>query len=279
MTLLCQSKKKIKFILFSKNKAILLEFINQIVVSGIGIKMTNLTQFIAHRGLSGTYPENTHAAFNAAWKQGCDGIELDVHVSKDGKIVVIHDPDTKRTAGEQHVIAESSYTDLLHLNVGRGGKGGGEPFDERIPLLTEVIDNMPSGKIIQIEIKHQIDNMDAVITELSQLRSDIAVQIISFDPDKLLRVRRDLPDLACFLVMDKAVPNIPDRLQFAIDNGLTGLDMDYNMADADYVHAVLGAGLQVCHWTVNDSEIAKRLIKQGAQFIASDVADDIKLAK
>ncbi|PID63553.1 MAG: hypothetical protein CR974_01605 [Gammaproteobacteria bacterium] len=234
-----------------------------------------MTQFIAHRGLSGRYPENTHLAFRKAWEADCDGIELDIQVSKDSQVLVIHDPDTQRTAGEQHWIAETAYADLLHLNVGLGGKGGHSRFCERIPLLTDVIAEMPSGKIVQIEIKHQIVNMDAVIAVLSNLRTDIGAQIISFDTEKLLRVRRELPHLACFLVMDAEQPPIADRLGFAVAHGLAGLDSDYQLATPDFSRAVLDAGLQLAHWTVNDSASAKRLMAQGAGFLASDFADEL----
>lgn len=236
--------------------------------------------FIAHRGLSGRFPENTHIAFNAAWAAGCDGIELDIQVSKDGKVIVIHDPDTARTAGEKHLIKDSNWADLQHLDVGQGGKGGSNRFCEKIPLLSDVVGRMPTEKIIQIEIKHQIENMDAVIAELSALsalREDIYPQVISFDPDKIRQVKQALPHLVCFLVMDKRYPDITDRVGFAVDNTLDGLDMDYQMATPEFVREVLDAGLQVAHWTVNNNEDAKRLIAQGASFIAGDFADELLL--
>lgn len=243
-----------------------------------------MTQFIAHRGLSGRFPENTHIAFNAAWAAGCDGIELDIQVTKDGKVAVIHDPDTARTAGEYHVIKDSDWTTLQQLDVGQGGKGGNNRFCEQIPLLSDVVGRMPTGKIIQIEIKQPIENMDAVIAELSQLstlREDIYPQIISFDLRKLCQIRHELPHLPCFMVMDEKTPailgdkGVGDRLGFAIANKFTGLDIDYRIATPSFVREVLDAGLQVAHWTVNDNEDAKRLITQGAHFIASDFADSL----
>ncbi len=238
--------------------------------------MRKNVKFIAHRGLSGHYPENTHLAFNQAWEKNCDGIELDIQVSQDGQVLAVHDPDTQRVAGKKYVIAATDYADLKALNVGAGGKGGSEQFNESIPLLAEVIRNMPGGKIVQIEIKHHINNMDAVIAEFSRLRDDIEVQIISYDIKKLQRVRRELPHLHCFLVMNQDQPPIADRIGFALANGLIGLDMDYRMASPEYVKKVLSQGLQVAHWTVNDIETAERMIAQGASFIASDFADEIK---
>lgn len=242
----------------------------------------NTAKLIAHRGLSGRFPENTHVAFNAAWAAGCDGIELDIQVTQDGKVIVFHDPDTKRTAGEYHVIKDSNWADLVHLNVGQGGKGGSERFHEHIPLLRDVVERMPAEKIIQVEIKQQIDNMNAVIAELDELcdfREDIHWQIISFDPDKIVMAKQELPHLDCFLVIDAEQPAISDRIGFAVENGLTGLDMDYRIATPEFVSEALTAGLQVAHWTVNDSEDAKRLITQGASFLAGDFADELLMLR
>ncbi len=237
-----------------------------------------MTQFIAHRGLSGHYPENTHLAFHKAWEADCDGIELDIQVSKDGRVVVIHDADTQRTAGEKLVVADSDYADLLRLNVAAGEwreHVEENNLCERIPLLTDVLADVPSGKLVQIEIKSEITDMEAVLAILATLRTDITVQIISFDRDKLLRVRRELPHLACFLVIEFAQPPLLEQLAFAVEHGFAGLDTDYQIATPDFSRAVLDAGLQLAHWTVNDVESAKRMIAQGAQFLASDFADAI----
>lgn len=237
-----------------------------------------MTQFIAHRGLSGKFPENTHIAFNAAWAAGCDGIELDIQVTKDGKVIVIHDPDTVRTAGEPHVIKDSNWADLTHLNVGQGGKGGSDRFYEHIPLLRDVVERMPSGKIIQVEIKQQIDNMNAVIVELDELadfRQDIHWQIISFDPEKIALAKQELPHLDCFLVMDAEMPNLADPITFAVENSLTGLDMHYPLINDKFAEAMQQRGLQMACWTVNDNNVVSSLIDKGVAFIASDFADTL----
>lgn len=231
--------------------------------------------FFAHRGLSGRFPENTHAAFNAAWVADCDGIELDLQVTRDGQVVVFHDPDTKRMTDYDYRISETDYKDLCNLNVGAGGKGGGAQFEEYIPLLSDVLAHVPANKYVQIEIKQQITNMDAVIAELARLREDILVQVISFDTEKLLQVRQKLPHVDCFLVMDAEAPPIDDRIGFAAQHGLKGVDMDYRLATDEMVKAAHQAGLQVGTWTVNDKGVAQQLIERGVNFLASDFADDL----
>lgn len=233
------------------------------------------TKIIAHRGLSGMFPENTHIAFNAAWAAGCDGIELDIQVTKDAQVIVIHDPDTARTSGEKQMIKDSNWADLQHLDVGRGGKGGSSRFYEQIPLLSDVIMRMPTEKIIQIEIKQQINNMDAVIRELSQLREDITAQIISFDTDKLLRVRQQLPHLDCLLIIDENSTVINNAIAFATTHGLRGLDLHYPLITDEFSQQMQKNQLQLACWTVNDTDTAKQLMQKGVQFVAGDYADKL----
>src|SRR5688572_23716502 len=76
-------------------------------------------EIVAHRGESADAPENTLAAFKLAWERGVRAVELDVHLTKDDRLVVIHDADTKRTAGEKHVVKESLMEDLRQFDVGK----------------------------------------------------------------------------------------------------------------------------------------------------------------
>lgn len=237
-----------------------------------------MTQFIAHCGLSGKFPENTHIAFNAAWASDCDGIELDIQVTKDDKVIVIHDPDTARTAGEHHVIKDSHWADLMHLNVGQGGKGGSDRFYEQIPLLRDVVERMPAEKTIQVEIKQQIDNMNAVIAELDELsdfRKDIHWQIISFDPDKITLAKQELAHLDCFLVMDADEPKLTYPIAFAVENYLTGLGMHYPLITENFANKMQENRLQIACWTVNDSNVVSSLINKGVGFITGDFADKL----
>lgn len=231
-----------------------------------------MTQLIAHRGLSKRFPENSHAAFSAAWKTNCDGIELDIQVSKDGQVLVIHDSETRRTAPQQanKIIAETTFAELKSHDIGAG---------ECIPQLSEVIEKMPAGKIIQIEIKQHITDMDTVIHAFQQLRDDIAVQIISFVPEKLLMVREALPQLDCLLVMDKETPNLADPIAFATEHGLLGLDIDAKLLTAEYITRIHAAGLTVGTWTVDCPGTAKQLIDWKVNYIASNVADELLCLK
>ena len=105
---------------------------------------------IAHRGASADAPENTLAAFRKGWEL-TDAVELDVHVTADGKLVVMHDDNTKRTTGVDYKIAATPAEKIRTLDA---GKWKGTQFTgEHVPFLSEVLDAMPAGKKLVIELK------------------------------------------------------------------------------------------------------------------------------
>ena len=106
---------------------------------------------IAHRGASFDAPENTLAAVNLAWQQNADAVEVDVHLSRDGHLFVIHDADTRRTTGLDRKVAQLKLPQLPRHDAGRWK--GAQWRGEKIPTLDEVLATVPRGKKIFIEIK------------------------------------------------------------------------------------------------------------------------------
>src|SRR5258706_1541868 len=108
-------------------------------------------QIIGHRGASLDAPENPLAEVRLAWQQQADAVEVDVHLSRDGKIVVIHDPNTRKLAGVNRKVARQTLAELRALDVGR--RRGAAWIGERIPTLEEVLAAVPRSKRLFIEIK------------------------------------------------------------------------------------------------------------------------------
>ena len=106
---------------------------------------------ISHRGASYDAPENTLAAINLAWERNTDAVEIDVHLTKDNRIVVIHNPNTWQTSSKYRCVKKQTLKKLKKLDV---GKYKGEQWkNERIPLLEEVLETVPENKKLYIEIK------------------------------------------------------------------------------------------------------------------------------
>src|SRR3954447_14193489 len=110
-------------------------------------------EIIGHRGASADAPENTVASEKLGYQQRADGGELDIHLTKDGKVVVIHDYDTKRVAGVDRKVVDQTFDEIRKLNAGAWGGWAGKGFSEKIPTLDEILAIVPKGKKIYIEIK------------------------------------------------------------------------------------------------------------------------------
>lgn len=239
-------------------------------------------QFIvAHRGASRDAPENTLAAFRLAWKKQADAIEGDFYLSKDRQIVCIHDKTTKRTAPEQRElkVAESNMSELRTLDVGSWKDK--RYASERIPTLTEVLDTVPDGKRIFIEIKCGPEIVPVLKQQLqaSLLRPDQIV-IICFNEAVVTQSRRLMPQYKVnWLTSYKRktpvsawMPGRDDVLRTLKRSGATGLGTNGNLkvVDQPFVDAVRDAGLEFHVWTVNDAKAAGIFKSLGVHSITTD---------
>jgi len=236
-----------------------------------------MTNFIAHRGESFIAPENTLSAINAAWKNNTDGIEIDVRLSKDKKIVVIHDMNTKRTAGVSHRVKSQSLESLKKLDF--GSWKGKIWANERIPTLEEVLETIPPGKFVMIEIKSSI----AILPVLKKLLGKIhlknsKIQLAGFGLKKMSLIKNALPQFEVFRIKRVDRENIilnSFRLNRLIKSAgkynLDGVSLSYSRwLDKRKIEKIKSAGLKVYVWTVDNPSKAKRLIISGIDGIISN---------
>lgn len=235
-------------------------------------------EIVAHRGASHDAPENTVAAINLAWQQKADASEFDIYQTKDGKIVVIHDKDTKRTApgGMNKLVAESTLSDLRALDVGtwKGAAFAGE----KIPTLEEMLATVPDGKRVFIEVKcgpEVVPELDRVLKASGKKPEQTPV--ISFSAPVVAAVKKARPDLAAYWVVSlnakkgAAPPTAAALVAKAKAAGADGLDLSAGDAlTAEYAKAVKDAGLKLYVWTVNDAAVARRMVSVGVDGITTD---------
>lgn len=229
--------------------------------------MKSSREIIAHRGASFDAPENTVAAARLAWEQGADALELDVRLTNDGQLAVIHDADTKRIAGAALTVNQATMAELKRLDVGRG-KHAPYPSEE-IPTLDEMLTITPAGKRVFIEIKGGLE----IVSELGRCFARCAIQpeqlvIISFDLAVARAAKKNLPhiEVAWILDYDAATrsQSVDDLIRQCRDGGLDGLDLGVGWPiDAALVNRIHQAGLKVFVWTVDDPAVARRLENAG----------------
>lgn len=229
--------------------------------------MPDIPTIVAHRGASRDAPENTLAAFTLAWQQGADAIETDLRLTKDGKIVCIHDPTTERVTDRNMVVRESPLAELRQLDVGAWHSD--RWIGERIPTIEEVLAAMPAGKRIFLEIKCGPEILARLKKTLlgSELQPEQTV-IISFSDSVVREAKQTLPHaksfwLTAFKQDEKAEilrPSIDDILATLRKTNADGLDCKaHPLVNRRFADALHGAGKELHVWTVDRLPTARRL--------------------
>ena len=238
-------------------------------------------EIVAHRGASADAPENTLAAIRLAWIQGADAAEIDVLLTADGQLVAIHDETTLRTGGVDWAVAAHSLAELKTLDVGSWKSP--QFVGERIPTLTEVLDIIPAGKRLFIEVKCGTEAIPELRRVLESARtSREQTVLISLDFNTIVAVKQALPQRAAFWVTEQFAldavgpaalrPSTSELIAQAITAGLDGLDInDLPQRPNGDIALIRQAGLQTCIWTVNSSDRANWLRDEGMQSITTDV--------
>ena len=153
-----------------------------------------MVKIIGHRGASDDAPENTGSSIKEAFAQGADGVEVDVRLTKDKKIICIHDKNTLRTTGLSLEVKKSDYRELKNLDA--GSWKGAVWRDESIPSLEEVLKEVPLNKEIFIEVKTGLEIIDPLISlVLSSKITQRNISIISLN--EIMPARYDVQLTDC----------------------------------------------------------------------------------
>ncbi|MGN0317490.1 MAG: glycerophosphodiester phosphodiesterase family protein [Lachnospira sp.] len=223
------------------------------------------TQITAHRGASAAAPENTMAAFSLAMNNLADSIELDVQLTKDGKIIVMHDSSAKRTTGTDRLISDMTLKEVKQLDA---GSWFSEEFKgEKVPSLEEVLE-LVSGKInLNIEIKNtdRSDEMAEKLVELLHKYNMVNnVVVTSFDKDVLLKVKEREPGVQVGYILSVAYGN------FYEIEGVDFFSMNASFLSKRVVEEIHNSGKQVHAWTVNSETSIRNLANMGVDAIITD---------
>jgi glycerophosphoryl diester phosphodiesterase len=232
---------------------------------------------IAHRGASYDAPENTLAAFRLGLEQRADALELDVHLSRDGAIVVIHDFTTRRTAGLDRPVQDQSLAELKSLDAGRwkAPRWAGE----KIPALHEVLAILPEGKRLFIEIKcgaEILPEMERILKADAERLKNLA--LIGFSYETMKEAKARIPTVeVCWLSAFKPdpatgrKPTADELLQKAVAAGLDGLDLLHTgPLDAPSMEKARDLKQKVYVWTVDKASQARRMAALGVAGITTN---------
>lgn len=234
----------------------------------------------AHRGAKEIAPENTLPAFEAALGMGVHGIELDVHRTRDGELVVIHDFTVDGTTDGTGAVGEMSLAEIRALDA--GAHLHARFAGTRVPTLDEVFDLVGQACVVNVEIKtldHYGGDQAEPLVALIR-RRDVVDQVLvsSFNPIALLKVHSLNPAIRLALLH---MPDLPGFLRRTWSSALFAPEAfhpHFSGVDEAYMRWAREQGLQVNTWTVNEAAEARRVAALGVDVIMTDAPDRIAAA-
>jgi glycerophosphoryl diester phosphodiesterase len=236
----------------------------------------NMSLNYAHRGASGYYPENTMLAFEKAVEMGCEGIETDVQLTKDGMLVICHDELLDRTTDGSGLIMETNYSEILKLDAAKSW--GGKYKDVRIPTLDEFLDYVKDKNImINLEIKNSIidyKNIEKMIIEkIYKYKLNKKVIISSFNHYSILRCKDIDNTLKLGLLYDCCIYK-PGK--YASELGVNAVHPSFYSLNKDVVKEIKEQNIMINTYTVNEEKYMKTLIELGIDGIITNYPDRLK---
>ena len=231
------------------------------------------TKIWAHRGASGYAPENTLEAFELAIEQKADGIELDVQMTKDGELVVIHDETLDRTGNGTGRVQDYTLQELKALNF---NKTHPEYASVKIPTLREVYELVkPSGITVNVEMKTGVYFYPGICGKVLELAKEMEMEdriwYSSFNHSTLVTLKKLDPTVRTGILYADGWLNVPEYASRIQAEALH--PAYYNLQYPGFLAEAKQKGLKLHVWTVNDNDMMEYLAKEGVDAIITNYPD------
>jgi len=228
-----------------------------------------VTQIYGHRGAKGEAPENTLTSFQQCLQHGVRRCELDLHLSSDNELMVIHDPTLKRTTGRRGKVVEHSAAELVTYDARKGGPGWVQPCP--VPRLEELFEKCAFEQW-QLEVKSASRTRAATtvlaIREMAQRFGLLDKVTITSSSREVLSAAQELvPDISRGLVAEYAWL---DPLKVAQNYGCELLALNWTLCSPERLAKAQRQGLHVSVWTVNEPALMRRLADFGVDSLITD---------
>lgn len=231
----------------------------------LNVGIITRTRITAHRGASASAPENTIYAFQAAVESGADYIELDVQLTSDGQLVVFHDEKLDRVTDGKGKLKDHTYAELQQLSAGI--RFGGEFADAKIPLLSEVFEEIGSDVLYNVEIKDYGDTDQTVIKTIETIEEfglENSCYITSFSYNVLKKVKSVSPDIKTGLIANASASSF-NKLKY-----IDALSMNHLFVNSSVVNNAHQNGKRIFVWTVDNTNDIQRMSSLGVDNIITN---------
>lgn len=229
----------------------------------------------AHRGFSGKYPENTMLAFEKAIEAGCEGIEFDVHFSKDGELVIVHDERIDRTSDQKGWVKDMTYEELCRADFSYKYKG--KVGFQKIPTLREYFELVKDKDIISnIELKTGIFEYPGIEKAVYDLICEYGLKekviISSFNHYSVMRMKQLDPSLECGFLSETWILNVGEYLN---NNKIEAYHPIFRMLNSEITRDLKEHHCKINTWTVNEEKDIRDMIRIGVDGIISNYPDRV----
>jgi glycerophosphoryl diester phosphodiesterase len=218
-------------------------------------------KIMGHRGARNESPENTLKSIQVALDAGVESIEIDIHLSKDNQMMVIHDDSLERTTNGKGLVIDFSMLELKKLDAGEG---------ESIPTLKEVVDLVRDKALLFIEIK--ADHCEEKVVKLLD-REDKSQFIVKSFNHRYLKKIKTLNAKLKTAVLIHALPIDPVHLVRACDGDILSISLGF--LDKELVDLCHSSNVQVCAWNCNDVTKLESIRSTGLDFLGTDIPSEI----
>lgn len=225
-----------------------------------------MTLFLSHRGESDDAPENTLSAFALAMERNSDGLELDIRLTADGYVVVVHDADLKRVAGNDAVVSASTLEKLQSIHP--------------VPLFEDVLKLLKEGCHLQIELKGSdlkiVPALKRILDAWSGDRKQLAIS--SFEEETIQKAGEFFPDLPRVLLTDLtkkfgSFPTAAETASYMRSLNCTGVSFKADFAaDKAFVDALKAENMRVVCWGVFSDELGLAMARAGVDALTNNHA-------
>lgn len=228
-----------------------------------------------HRGFSGAYPENTMLAFEKALEAGCEGIEFDVHLTRDGELVIIHDETIDRTSNQTGKVRDMTYEELCQVDFSY--RFVGQFGFQKIPTLREYFALVQGRDIVtNIELKtgvYEYPGIEQAVFDLIQeYHMEDKVIISSFNHHSVLRMKEIAPELPCGFLSETWILDIGNYVE---SYGVEAYHPQFHMLTDEETANLKAHHIQINTWTVNEPEDIQHMIDLGVDGIISNYPDRV----
>ncbi len=249
------------------------------------VAQTNKTLNIAHRGASGSAPENTLASFNKAIEMGADVVELDVHLSSDGELIIIHDYTLDRTTDIKGEIKNHTLKEIKKADAGSWFKPDFK--NERVPILDEVLFTVNGRAKVLIELKDGNDVYPGIEKKtlecIKRNGAESWCELQSFKDTVIKNLQALKTTMPVYKLVVGNVPALPLYHDGEMHGGsafqfknVAGINPNYRFARKRILKKLHQRGQQMYVWTVNDEKLMKKLLRWGVDGIITNYPEKLK---